>query len=83
MQACVAVDFETANEKRGSACSVALVKFDEEGAEAARWSTLLRPHESLDYFSPINTWVHGIRAADVADASLLGCGVSPGAGVHR
>lgn len=64
----VALDFETANEHRGSACSVALVKFDEHGEETDRFSTLLHPHESLDYFNPINTWIHGITADHVANA---------------
>ncbi|AOZ72157.1 DNA polymerase III subunit epsilon [Boudabousia tangfeifanii] len=68
MQAFVSLDFETANEHRGSACSVALIKFDEEGNEVARFSTLLRPHESIGYFSPINVWVHGISEEDVVGA---------------
>lgn len=68
MEPFVSIDFETANENRGSACSVALVKFDESGVEVGRLSTLLRPHESLDYFSPVNVSVHGITAEDVTEA---------------
>ncbi|WP_067779350.1 exonuclease domain-containing protein [Actinomyces vulturis] len=68
MDAFVALDFETANAHRGSACSCAFVKFNESGEEIDRFSTLLHPHESLDYFSPINTWIHGITANDVVDA---------------
>ncbi|WP_425388759.1 hypothetical protein [Corynebacterium oculi] len=35
------MDFETANEKRGSACAVALVKFDEEGTEGDSYDKAL------------------------------------------
>lgn len=68
MDSFVALDFETANEQRGSACSAAFVKFSEQGEEIARFMTLLRPHESLFYFNPGNTWVHGMTAQDVLDA---------------
>ena len=64
----VAIDFETANEQRRSACSVGLVKFDAFGRATERFSTLLQPHPEVNYFNPVNTWVHGIRADDVAGA---------------
>lgn len=64
----VAIDFETANEKRGSACSVGLAKFDAAGQLVDRCYQLLRPHPDLDYFRPINTWVHGLSASDVEGA---------------
>lgn len=64
----VAIDFETANPKRGSACSVALVRFDESGRAAGALSTLLRPHDSMGEFHPINRGVHGIGPGDVAAA---------------
>ena len=44
----VAIDFETANEKRGSACSVGLAKFDAAGQLVDRCYQLLRPHPDLD-----------------------------------
>ncbi len=68
MEPFVSLDFETANRKRGSACSVALVRFGRSGEESDRLSTFLRPHESLDYFDPINMWVHGIQPEDVQGA---------------
>lgn len=68
MEPFVSIDFETANEHRSSACAVALVKFNAQGEEKDRFSTLLHPHESVDYFSPTNVWVHGITAKHVAKA---------------
>ncbi|WP_093944561.1 exonuclease domain-containing protein [Actinoalloteichus hoggarensis] len=54
-----AFDTETANEKRGSVCSVGLVVVDG-GRVVRRYSTLCRPPAGLDYFAPRNTAVHGI-----------------------
>lgn len=68
MESFVAIDFETANEQRYSACAVGLVRYDQEGEIADRFYSLLRPHPEVDYFSPINTAVHGITAAQVDDA---------------
>jgi DNA polymerase-3 subunit epsilon len=61
----VAIDFETANETRNSACAlgVALV---ENGKIADRRSWLIRP-PVLD-FNPYNVMIHGITEADVASA---------------
>lgn len=64
----VAIDFETANEQRRSACSVGLVRFDEAGQALEQLSTLLHPHSECDYFLPMNTGIHGIDAAQVVDA---------------
>ncbi|MGO1402282.1 MAG: hypothetical protein ACTHUY_07875 [Flaviflexus sp.] len=41
MKPFVAIDFETANEKRASACAVGLVRYDEGGQEAGQVTTLL------------------------------------------
>lgn len=68
MKPFVAIDFETANEKRASACAVGLVRYDEDGQEAGQFTTLLRPHEDLDWFSYRNIQVHGITADDVVGA---------------
>ncbi|MDO5672675.1 MAG: 3'-5' exoribonuclease [Actinomycetaceae bacterium] len=68
MREFVALDFETANEQRRSACAVGLVSFDSEGKVADRYYQLLRPHPDVDYFNPINVWIHGISAEDVVDA---------------
>jgi len=61
----VAIDFETANETRGSACAlgVALVE-DNQVVERRSW--LIRP-PTLD-FNPYNIMIHGITAADVSSA---------------
>ncbi|WP_017575715.1 exonuclease domain-containing protein [Nocardiopsis kunsanensis] len=62
-----AIDFETANNDRGSACSVGLVRVSG-GRVVERYSTLIRPPRPVDFFSARNTAVHGITAADVAGA---------------
>lgn len=58
----VALDFETANERRDSACAVGLA-WIEGGAVVRRESCLIRPRELR--FSPGNIRVHGILPADV------------------
>jgi DNA polymerase-3 subunit epsilon len=61
----VALDFETANEKRASVCAVGLVLFkDGEVAEELTW--LVSPPEHLRYFSPYNIQIHGITGEVVA-----------------
>lgn len=62
-----AIDFETANNDRGSACAVGLVRVSG-GRVVERYSTLIRPPRAVDFFSARNTAVHGITAADVAGA---------------
>ena len=62
-----AIDFETANQDRGSACAVGLVKV-RDGVITDRYTTLIRPPAGIDHFSPRNTAVHGITPADVATA---------------
>lgn len=62
-----AIDFETANQDRGSACAVGVVRVS--GNEIVdRFTTLIRPPQAVDFFSRHNTAVHGITAADVAAA---------------
>lgn len=61
----VAIDFETATERRDSACAVGLAWI--EGARVVRRAaTLIRPPELR--FSPGNIRVHGILPADVRTA---------------
>ncbi len=62
MQTIIALDFETANERRDSACAVGLA-WIEDGAVVRRESRLIRPPELR--FSPGNIRVHGIVPADV------------------
>ncbi|MFA6935189.1 MAG: 3'-5' exonuclease [Sphaerochaetaceae bacterium] len=65
MQA-VAIDFETADFHRQSACSVALVRFDSDSI-LEKYYTLLKP-PSFCTFSPFNIQIHGITPSMVADS---------------
>ncbi|NCA82226.1 MAG: hypothetical protein EOM72_05720 [Opitutae bacterium] len=60
-----AIDFETANARRGSACAVGLVMV-ENGQIVGRLSQLIRPEPLA--FDPFNVSIHGITAKEVADA---------------
>ena len=61
----IAIDFETANEERGSACSIGLA-FIENGRIVRAEERLIRPKSMR--FSPMNISIHGIRPQDVEDA---------------
>ena len=64
-----AIDFETANSSRASACSVGMVKVrDGQMVDSAYW--LIKPPLGHDEFWEWNTRIHGLVAADVADAQL-------------
>ncbi|MCU7208596.1 exonuclease domain-containing protein [Turicibacter sp. 1E2] len=58
----VAIDFETANEKRASACSLGLVVVKNSQIVDKRYY-LIKPKELR--FAPMNTRIHGLRATDV------------------
>ena len=62
----MAIDFETADAGRDSACSVAVVRVEGERIVATR-ATLLRPPRP----SPLNTPIHGISEAAQRAAPLL------------
>lgn len=64
MSAFVAFDFETANEDRGSACSVGAVRI-ENGRIVDEYNTLIDPE---DEFSAMNIWIHGITPEAVRGA---------------
>lgn len=68
MEPFVAIDFETANQQRASACAVGLARFDAQGELVAQLTTLLRPHSSMGHFHAINISVHGITPKDVEGA---------------
>ena len=59
----VAIDFETANEDRGSACEIGLVRFSG-GQVIDRFQSLIYQ----DYFNPFNVSLHGITQKKVAKA---------------
>ncbi|MDP2410084.1 MAG: exonuclease domain-containing protein [Pseudolabrys sp.] len=60
----IAIDFETANEERRSACAIGLA-WIESGAVVRRERRLIRPREMR--FNWHNIRVHGIRPEDVLD----------------
>lgn len=62
----IAIDFETANEKRWSPCEVSLVKVSG-GVVIDRLTSLIRPHDTVA-FNPRNIQIHGISQKDVASA---------------
>ena len=64
-----AIDFETANAKRTSACSIGLVKV-ENGVIVAEKSFLIKPQPNFFYASFID--IHHITQAMVKDAPLFG-----------
>jgi DNA polymerase-3 subunit epsilon len=63
----VAVDTETANQSRGSICSLALVRFDQ-GRAVDSFYTLVKPPAEVSQFNPFHVGIHGIHEADVKDA---------------
>lgn len=58
----IAIDFETANEKRSSACSIGIVVV-KDGHVVEKIHHLIKPKEMR--FMPINIGIHGIRPAMV------------------
>lgn len=62
-----AIDFETANGKRASVCSVGMVKV-RGGEVVTSLTSLVRPPESVAEFLPYNTRIHGITATMVAES---------------
>lgn len=63
-----AIDFETANASKSSACSVGMTRI-RNGEIDARTSFYIKYPEHLGPFGEYNTKIHGITAADIADAS--------------
>ncbi|MFE9958148.1 exonuclease domain-containing protein [Micromonospora sp. NPDC005299] len=63
----VAIDFETANEYRGSPCAVAMVAV-QDGKVVERCNTYIQPPPAADYFSPFCVALHGITARHVENA---------------
>ncbi|GJD50397.1 3'-5' exonuclease DinG [Methylobacterium crusticola] len=70
----IAIDFETANERRDSPCAVGLA-WIEGGRVVRREARLIRPAEMR--FSPGNIRVHGIRPRDVARAPAFPEAMAP------
>ena len=60
----VALDVETANPAVGSICQIGLAEF-KDGILIREWETLVNPETHFNYHF---TQIHGLNAADVADA---------------
>lgn len=60
----VAIDFETANRFRSSACSMAVVTIEDGEVVNTAYHLIKPPVVEFDYW---NTKIHGITAQDVAD----------------
>ena len=60
----VAIDFETANEKRASVCAVALILF-EDSKITNEYEWIVSPPQHLNYFNPYNVQIHGIKESDI------------------
>ncbi|MDF2569002.1 MAG: polC 2 [Sporomusa sp.] len=60
----VAIDFETANSSRASACSLAAITVENGEIVRSAYSLIQPPILKFDYW---NTKIHGITADDVAD----------------
>mgnify|MGYP003631146470 CR=1 FL=1 len=63
----IALDFETANEKRGSVIQVGLSKFRDSELVATH-AVFVTPPPGMRYFLPRNTAVHGIRPEQIQGA---------------
>lgn len=66
----VAIDFETANAFRGSACQVGLVRVVD-GVVDEQFESFLKPHPDHDEFAPFNVMLHGVTSTDVKNAPEL------------
>lgn len=66
-----AIDFETANSARASACQIGLAKF-QDGLIIEKYESLIKPHRSMGRFDFYNTQIHGITSVDVGQALEFG-----------
>ena len=66
-----ALDFETANSSRASACAIGLVKI-RNGVEISRISEIFKPPEGFDEFDLWNVMIHGITSGQVRGKKRFG-----------
>lgn len=64
----IAIDFETANEDRASACALGIAYIRNGNIEEQKYFLIKPPNL---YFNHYNVAVHGIRAADVIDKPIF------------
>lgn len=64
----VAIDFETANQKRSSVCSVGIVVVENHVVVDKYYSLI---HPTPNYYQSINISVHGLTDKDTADAPMF------------
>jgi DNA polymerase-3 subunit epsilon len=58
----VSLDFETANDKKGSACSIGMALHDEDGTVLDTYYSLMCPYEK--FFDGAMTQIHGLNPRD-------------------
>jgi DNA polymerase-3 subunit epsilon len=63
----VAIDFETANWSRASACALGMVKV-RGGKVVDTWYSLIQPEPEFNWVAPINQSIHGISKDDLRQA---------------
>lgn len=63
----VTIDFETANAKRVSACSIGVAVIENDYV-VETYTSLIKPPPEYDSFAPINVKIHGITSDMVAEA---------------
>jgi DNA polymerase-3 subunit epsilon len=66
----IAIDFETANASRASACEWGF-SYWEGGSVVKSSATLLQPPSPYNYFDPFNVALHGISEEDVVDGTTF------------
>jgi DNA polymerase-3 subunit epsilon len=64
MESFIAIDYETANSDRRSACSLG-VSVVNEGVITNNFQTLIKPPAEFNYFDDFNVMIHGIKKSDV------------------
>jgi DNA polymerase-3 subunit epsilon len=67
MESFIAIDYETANSDRRSACSLG-VSVVNEGVITNNFQTLIKPPKEFNYFDDFNVMIHGITQSDVKNS---------------
>ena len=67
MKSFIAIDYETANSDRRSACSLG-VSVVSEGIITNNFQTLIKPPADFNYFDEFNVMIHGIKKSDVKNS---------------